>query len=203
MQPDLANDSDQGLMASASALAHRLHLPTTLIKFVMVGGTAFVIYQLLLLLFYTLPLLWFMPDKETKVDILPFGLPELGLRLLIVSVVALETAIVFQFNSHERWTFRNRNREGWVFVRFLKFNLNSGFSVVVILGMTNLLTAVLGVMTLSIGPIDIDVSPYISASVGVLIAFCWNWTMTSLVIWPKNPPSPLALTPEDHDLRVA
>jgi hypothetical protein len=47
----------------------------------MVGGTAFFIYQLLLLLFFTLPLLWFLPDKETKVDILPFGLPELGLRL--------------------------------------------------------------------------------------------------------------------------
>lgn len=190
-------------MAAASALAHRLHLPTTLIKFVMVGGIGFLIYQFLLLTFYTLPTLWFLPDKETKIDLLPFGLPELGLRLLIVSIVALEVAIVFQFRSHERWTFRHRNREGGVPIRFLKFNLNSSFSVIAILGMTNVLTAILGVINLSIGPIDIDVSPFISSALGVLVGFVWNWTMNSLVIWPKHRVTALPLTPEDQDLRVA
>src|SRR3990170_3097860 len=113
MQPELITQADDGLMGAASALAHRLRLPTTLIKFVMVGGTAFLIYQFFLLMFYTLPVLWFLPDKEATIDPLPFGLPELGLRLLIVSIVALELAIVFQFRSHERWTFRSRNRAGW------------------------------------------------------------------------------------------
>ena len=203
MQPELFTQADDGFMGAAGALAHRLRLPTTLIKFVMVGGTAFLIYQFFLLMFYTLPVLWFLPDKETTIDPLPFGLPELGLRLLIVSIVALELAIVFQFRSHERWTFRNRNRAGWVPIRFLKFNLNSSFSVIAILGMTNVLTAVLGVMNLSIGPMDIDVSPYIASAVGVLIGFTWNWTMTSLVIWPKHRAAPVALAPEDHDLQVA
>jgi len=190
-------------MAAASALAHHLHLPTTLIKFVMVGGIAFLIYQFFLLMFYTLPVLWFLPDKETKIDPLPFGLPELGLRLLIVSIIALELAIVFQFRSHEQWTFRHRSRAGWVPIRFLKFNLNSSFSVIAILGMTNVLTAVVGVMNVRIGPMVIDVSPYLSSAAGVAIGFMWNWTMNSLVIWPKHQVAPLAIAPEDHDLRVA
>jgi len=203
MQQDFTTSSDQGLMAAASALAHRLHLPTTLIKFLMVGGIGFLIYQFFLLAFYTLPTLWFLPDKETTIDPLPFGLPELGLRLLIVSIVALELAIVFQFSSHERWTFRNRNRAGWVVARFLKFNLNSSFSIIAILGMTNVLSAVLGVMNLGIGPVDIDMSPYVSSLAGVLIGFCWNWTLNSLVIWPKHRLESLALAAEDADARAA
>ena len=55
MQQDFATSSDQGLMAAASALAHRLHLPTTLIKFLMVGGVAFVIFQVFLYLLYGEP----------------------------------------------------------------------------------------------------------------------------------------------------
>ena len=202
MRPELETQEYQGWMRAASELAHRLHLPTTLIKFLMVGGMGFVIYQFLLFVFYTLPTLPFLPDKETKIDPLPVG-PELGLRLLIVSVVALEAAIVFQFSSHERWTFRNRNRAGWVLVRFLKFNLNSSFAIVAILVMTNLLSAVLGVMNVSVGPATIDVSPYIASFVGVLIGFVWNWTMNSLVIWPKERAAPLVIEAEDPDLRPA
>ena len=203
MRPELDTYADQGLMGAASELAHRLHLPTTLIKFVMVGGIGFLIYQFLLVVFYTLPTLWFLPAKETKIDPLPFGLPELGLRLLIVSVVALEVAIVFQFSSHEHWTFRNRNRAGRIVPRFLKFNLNSSFSIIAILVMTNVLAAVLGVMIVTMGPVEIDVSPYLASLVGVLIGFVWNWTMTSLVIWPKEQAAPLVLEAEDPDFRAA
>jgi putative flippase GtrA len=203
MRPDLATQEYQGWMRAASELAHRLHLPTTLIKFLMVGGMGFVIYQFLLFVFYTLPTLPFLPDKETKIDPLPFGLPELGLRLLIVSIVALEAAIVFQFSSHERWTFRNRNRAGWVLARFLKFNLNSSFAIIAILVMTNLLSAVLGVMNVSLGPATIDVSPYIASFVGVLIGFVWNWTMNSLVIWPKERAATMVIEGEDPDFRPA
>jgi putative flippase GtrA len=203
MRPDLATQEYQGWMRAASELAHRLHLPTTLIKFLMVGGVGFVIYQFLLFVFYTLPTLPFLPDKETKIDPLPFGLPELGLRLLIVSIVALEAAIVFQFSSHERWTFRNRNRAGWVLARFLKFNLNSSFAIIAILVMTNLLSAVLGVMNVSLGPATIDVSPYIASFAGVLIGFVWNWTMNSLVIWPKERAATMVIEGEDPDFRPA
>jgi putative flippase GtrA len=202
MRQEIEAQEYQGLMRAASELAHRLHLPTTLIKFIMVGGIGFLIYQFLLMVFYTLPTLWFLPDKETKIDT-PFALPELGLRLLIVSIVALETAIVFQFSSHEHWTFRNRNREGWVLARFLKFNLNSSFAIIAILVMTNVLAAILGVMILTMGPVEIDVSPYLASFVGVLIGFVWNWTMNSLVIWPKERATQLVIEAEDPDFRAA
>jgi hypothetical protein len=81
--------------------------------------------------------------------------------------------------------------------------LNSSFAVIVILGMTNLITAAIGEMIVNIGPIHIDVSPYISASVGVLFAFMWNWTMTSLVIWPKDRLGAVAIAADDQDLRPA
>ena len=51
MQPELATQADQGLVGAASALARRLHLPTTLVKFMIVGAIAFLINQLALFLF--------------------------------------------------------------------------------------------------------------------------------------------------------
>ena len=88
-------------------------------------------------------------------------------------------------------------------IRFLKFNLNSSFGVIAILGMTNVLTAVLGVITLSLGPTHMDVSPFISSAVGVVIGFAWNWTLNSLVIWPKHRLEPVPLAAEETDFRAA
>ena len=199
MQQDFATSSDQGMVAAASALAHRLHLPTTLIKFLMVGGIGFVIYQVFLYAFYGEPpapifpdlsgVFWFLPDKDTKADLLLFTHPDI--RLLIASVVAVEIAIVVQFNSHERWTFRNRRRAGWTLVRFLRYNLSSIVSPIIIVLTTNVLS------------VAFDVLPYISSIVGVLIGFVWNWTLNSLVIWPKHQYEPLPLAAEDTDSRAA
>ena len=199
MQQDFATSSDQGLMAAASALAHRLHLPTTLIKFLMVGGIAFVIFQVFLYLLYGEPparffpdlsgLFWFLPEKDTKADLLLFTHPDV--RLLIASVIAVEISIVFQFSSHERWTFRNRRRTGWALLRFLRFNLSSIVSPIIIVLTTNVLS------------VAFDVLPYFSSMVGVLIGFVWNWTMNSLVIWPKHQLEPMPLATEDTDFRAA
>ena len=199
MQQDFTTSSDQGLMAAASALAHRLHLSTTLIKFLMVGGIAFVIFQVFLYLLYGEPpapffpdlsgLFWFFPQKDTKVDLLLFTHPDI--RLLIASVIAVEISIVFQFNSHERWTFRNRRRTGWTLVRFLRFNLSSIVSPIIIVLTTNVLS------------VAFDVLPYVASIVGVLIGFVWNWTLNSLVIWPKHQLEPVSLAAEDTDFRAA
>ena len=189
MRPELVNQADQGLMGAASELAHRLHLPTTLIKFLMVGGLAFVVYQLFLYLLYDSPVFWFLPVKDTDADLVFFTHPDI--RLLIASIVAVELAIVFQFNSHERWTFRGRPRGDWILPRFIKFNISSIVSPIIIVITTNVLTLAFGV------------SPYISAMVGVLIGFAWNWTMTSLLIWPKERGAQLVIEAEDTDLRAA
>jgi putative flippase GtrA len=199
MQQDFTTSSDQGLMATASALAHRLHLPTTLIKFLMVGGIAFVIFQVFLYLLYGEPpapffpdlsgLFWFFPERDTKVDLLLFTHPDI--RLLIASVIAVEISIVFQFYSHERWTFRNRRRTGWTLVRFLRFNLSSIDSPIIIVLTTNVLSVAFGVL------------PYVSSIAGVLIGFVWNWTLNSLVIWPNHQLEPVPLATEDTDFRAA
>ena len=199
MQQDFATPADQGLMAAASALAHRLHLPTTLIKFLMVGGIAFVIFQVFLYLLYGQPpapffpdlssLFWFFPEKDTHANLLLFTHPDI--RLLIASIIAVEISIVFQFSSHERWTFRNRRRTGWALVRFLRFNLSAIVSPIIIVLTTNVLSVAFNVL------------PYISSALGVLIGFFWNWTLNSLVIWPKHQLEPLALDAEDADPRAA
>jgi len=187
MRLDLETQPDQGLMGAASALAHRLHLPTTLIKFAMVGGIAFVIYQVFLFLLYDSPLFWFLPEKDTDADLVFFNHPDI--RLLISSIVAVELAILFQFNSHERWTFRRRPRGGWIVPRFIKFNISSIVSPIIIVITTNVLT------------LTLDVSPYLSGVVGVLIGFAWNWAMNSLVIWPRGRGTPLMIEVEDPNLR--
>ena len=110
---------------------------------------------------------------------------------MIASVIAVEISIVFQFNSHERWTFRNRHRAGWTIVRFIRFNLSSIVSPIIIVLTTNVLSVAFNVL------------PYISSALGVLIGFAWNWTLNSLVIWPKHRLEPLALPGDDADSRAA
>ena len=195
MQQDFVTSSDQGMVAAASAVAHRLHLPTTLIKFAMVGGVAFVIYQVILYLIYGEPPVSFLPDLSKLFWFLPARVEDPSLfnpdpRLVIASIAGVEAAIVFQFNSHERWTFRHRPRKGWIGLRFIKFNLNSIVSPIIMVITTIVLHSV-------------NVSPYLSSIVGVLIGFAWNWTLNSLVFWPKHHLEPASLTADDTDVRAA
>jgi putative flippase GtrA len=163
-------------------LVERYNLPTTLVKFLIVGGIAFVIYQVCLYLLYGEPpasffpdlegLFWFFPKRDTSADLLLFSLSDV--RLLIASAIAVEITVVFQFNSHERWTFRHRPRSGWAPIRFLRFNLSSIVSPIIIVITTYVLSVQFGLL------------PYISSAIGVLIGVGWNWTLNSLVIWPHE-----------------
>jgi putative flippase GtrA len=186
MQPELISDSDSGLVAFARKLAERYHLPKTLTKFLIVGGVAFLIYQFALFLFYDTPIFSFFPGKDTNINLGPATIPDA--RLLISSILAIELAILFQFNSHERWTFRHRPRGGWIGGRFVKFHLSSIVSPTIIVVSTNALTAIVGW------------PPYLSAAVGVLLGFAWNWTVGTRMIWPHARgvvvPGPVAGVPE-------
>lgn len=162
----------QALEDTARRLAERYHVPTTLAKFLVVGGLGYIIYQGMFYLLYDSPVFWFLPAKDTEAGLLLFTHPDI--RLLIASVFGVETAIIFQFNAHERWTFRHRPRHGWIGARFVKFNLSSIVSPLIIVATTNVLTPVFGL------------SPYISNTIGVLLGFIWNWTLNTLVIWPHR-----------------
>lgn len=170
-------------MGSIRALAHRLHLPTTFVKFIIVGGVGFLINQFFLFLLYDSPVFWFLPDQNTWAD-LGF-VTHKDIRLLIASVVAVEIAIICQFNFHERWTFKWRPRDGWIGQRFLKYQISSIISPIIVVATVNLLTPVL-----RDGPNDDDLvatlAPYISNAVGVLMGFTWNWLLNSLIIWPHQ-----------------
>jgi putative flippase GtrA len=174
MQPELATQADEGMIGLARTVAQRLHLSTTLVKFLIVGGIGFLINTAMLWLFYDSPVFWFLPDRHTEAHLLLFTHPDI--RLLISSVAGVQTAIIAQFNMHERWTFRRRPRHGWILFRFLKFNLSSIVSPIIVVVTVNVLTPVFGV------------SPYISNTIGVLIGVAWNWVLNTLVIWPQQRP---------------
>lgn len=178
-------------MEAARVLAYRLHLPTTFVKFLIVGGIGFIVNQFFLFVFYDSPVAGVLPAKHTHADLLLFTHPDI--RLLVASCLAVQIAIVTQFNFHDRWTFRHRPREGNIFVRFAKFNLSSIVSPVIVVATINVLTPAIrdwaGRESLA-G----DLAPYITNGIGVLLGFTWNWMLNSFVIWPhareKGDPEP-------------
>ena len=172
MQPELARHKDRNLLKTEATAFRRLRLSSTLVKFMIVGGIAYLINQSVLFLLYDTSLFWFMPAKDTAAGFLLFTHPDI--RLLLASILAVEVAIIFQFNAHERWTFRDRVRQGRGLVRFLKFNLTSVGSPIIIVVTVNTLTPMFGI------------SPYISNTIGVLGGVTLNWTMNTLVIWPRQ-----------------
>ena len=172
MQPELARHKDRNLLKAEASIFRRLRLSSTLVKFLVVGGIGYLINQSALFLLYDTSLFWFLPAKDTAAGFLLFTHPDL--RLLLSSILAVEVAIIFQFNSHERWTFRGRVRQGWVLFRFLKFNLASAGSPIIIVVTINTLTPLFGL------------SPYLSNTIGILFGVTWNWTINNLVIWPQR-----------------
>lgn len=172
MQPELISESESGLVTGARALAHRLHIPTTFAKFLVVGGIGFVINQVMLFLLYDTSIFFFLPEQGTEWDIGPYTA---NARLLVSSIIAVETAIFFQFNAHERWTFRWRPRKEFWLRRFVKFQASSIISPIIIVAATNILTT------------NFEMSPYVSNAIGVLLGVSWNWLANSLLIWRRGP----------------
>src|SRR3990172_12091000 len=97
MRPELISRSNDRFVEAVREIIRRFNLPTTFIKFLVVGGFGFIINQTMLFLLYDSPLFWFLPGKDTHVDFGLFTHPDI--RLLISSILAVEVAIVFQFNS--------------------------------------------------------------------------------------------------------
>jgi putative flippase GtrA len=181
MQPELVNAQGEGLQEWGRRLAGRLHLPTTLVKFLIVGGIGFIINQFVLFLGYDAGVFWFFPAKHSHLDL---GLFTAGdSRLLLASIVSVEVAIICQFNLHERWTFRKRNREGNIFVRFVKYNASAALSPVITVVCVNALTPV---FRDAAGRESIvgNLAPYMANTVGVLLGFTWNYALNTLVVWP-------------------
>jgi len=149
-----------------------LGIPRTFLSFLIVGGMAFIVTEVMLFLAYDSPLLWFLPEKDTEFGIA--GVEHPDIRLLIASALAVEIAIVFKFLAYENWTFRDRQRPASLLVRFLQLNAASLLGAAVTVAVVNVLTTMLGL------------SPYVSTPAGVLVAFMLNWVASSSVIWPEH-----------------
>ena len=160
-----------GLAKTAQAVLERLPVSTTFIKFVIVGGIGYLVNQFTLLLVYDSPLFGFLPAKDTDFDFILFTHPDI--RLFIASVIAVEAAVVSNFNWHERWTFRHRERRAPTIIRFLRFNLTSIGSPLIAVATVNTLTPMF------------DMSPYIANTIGIGLGTTWNWAWNTLVIWPR------------------
>jgi putative flippase GtrA len=183
MQPDLATTPERGLQEWGRQMATRLHLPTTLVKFLIVGGIGFLINQFVLFLSYDSPIFTFLPEKHTHLNL---GLlTATDSRLLIASIMAVEVAVICQFNFHERWTFKERNRQGNIFVRFLKYNLSAAVSPLITVVCVNTLTPVFRDAAGADSLIG-KVAPYMANTVGVALGFSWNYALNTLVIWPHQ-----------------
>ena len=183
MRTEDTSEPEEETMGAVRQLAHRLHLPTTFVKFVIVGGVGFLIFQFFLYLIYDSPVFWFLPSQDISVDLGLFTLSDI--RLLIASVVAVEIAIICQFNLHDRWTFRWRPRAGWIGQRFMKYQVSSIMSPIIVVVTVNTLTPILR-SAAGDDSVIFTMAPYISSAVGVLLGFTWNWMLGSLIIWPQR-----------------
>ena len=158
------------------ALRAKLRQHSTLLRFVATGVSGYITYQLVFLLMYESPLVWFLPAKGDDISLLAFSHGDA--RLLITTLVAAELSIVGVFAGHHFWTFRDRaTADKPVWLRFLQFNAKASVSSL------GIITLVVNLLTLQVGA-----TPYLAIPAGVAVAFLWNWTWDSRFIWRKQSP---------------
>ncbi len=168
MQPDTTTQQPTGPLSLLDSQLSRLPVSQALARFLVVGVFAYVVNQAVLFLLYdVLPVI---PGKHSDVD---FGLvTHPDARLLIASIIAVEAAIMFKFWAHEGWTFRHRPQAGSVPSRFVGFNASCLMGAIAIVLVVNIVTPVL------------DLSPYISNSIGAVAGVVANWVFSAYLIWP-------------------
>ncbi len=152
-------------------LGQRLSSRTTFIRFVLVGGTGYVVYQSVLFLMYDSPLIWFLPAKNTSADILAFEHGDL--RFLITTLVATSLALVGVFTGHNLWTFGAKlsdRKPLWLrFGQFVAFASVAAFGIV---------TPTVNVLTVQFG-----LYHFLALPVGVALGAVWDWLWYSRFVW--------------------
>lgn len=146
----------------------------TLGKFLLVGASGYVAYQLVLFLTYDASFLWFLPVKDTRGSLILFTHKDV--RLLISTLISAQVAIVWAFTAHTNWTFRERRvapRPLWV--RFSQFNAKALVST------GGIMTVVVNLLVVWAG-----LHHVLAVPVGVLAGFVWNWTWDSQIIFRRQ-----------------
>ena len=143
------------------------------IRFALVGGTGYLIYQAVLFLVYDSPLIWFLPAKDTSTFILFFEHGDV--RLLIATLVATSLSLVSVFTGHNLWTFHDRDsvrKPLWLrFAQFFAIASIAAFGIVA--GTVNFLA------------LRFDIHHFFALPVGVSLAAIWDWLWYSQLIWRR------------------
>lgn len=162
------------------AVVQRLAAHTTAVKFLIVGGTGYVVYQSVLFLAYDSPLLPFLPDKDVSARMVFFDHGDV--RLLIATLVAMEFGVTTAFVGHHLWTFRDRGAHKPVLLRYGQFHANQ-------------LISALGILTVTVNVLTVqfDFYHFVAVPIGMAMAGTWNWTFDTQLIWRRakrrDPPS--------------
>ncbi|APV44448.1 dolichol-phosphate mannosyltransferase [Dehalogenimonas formicexedens] len=95
-----------------------------------------------------------------------------GLHYLVAGAVAFEVSVVWNFLLNDRFTFRDRKRpDGTLPGRLLRFNVTSLGGFIIYIAILALLTQVFGLYYI------------VSAAIGILIGFGWNFMVNSAWTW--------------------
>ncbi|MBI1885246.1 MAG: GtrA family protein [Chloroflexi bacterium] len=146
---------------------------TTLIRFAIVGGSGYLLYQAILFLVYDSSLFAFLPEKDKDVTIVFFEHGDA--RLLITTLIATALVLVAVFGGHHFWTFRDRDpvhKPLWL--RFLQF------------AATALTASAIVTVTVNVLVVQFDFFHFIALPIGVGLAGVWDWIWYSQFVWRRR-----------------
>ena len=160
------------LRSLEEALRQRLASHIALVRFALVGGSGYVLYQAILFLVYDSALFWFLPAKDTSVWIVFFE--HADVRFLITTLMASALSLVFVFTGHNLWTFRDRGSvRKPLWMRFGQF----AATVVVASGIV--------LVTVNVLTVQFDMYHFLALPVGVVFGGIWDWLWYSRFIWRR------------------
>ena len=170
---DQASPLEQERVQSlGQALRQQLASHVTLIRFALVGGSVYLLYQAILFVVYDSTVFWFLPAKDTSAFIVFFE--HADVRFLIASLMASALALVAQFTGHNLWTFRDRasvRKPLWL--RFAQFAATVSVAVGIVLVTVNVLT------------VRFDMYHFVALPIAVALGGIWDWLWYSRFVWRR------------------
>lgn len=100
-----------------------------------------------------------------------------GLYYLVAWVITIETVLITNFILNDLWTFKDRRERGCsTLVRARRYFITCIGGVIIQFGILALLTEVAGVYYI------------VSATIGIIVGFLWNWGGSVLWAWRVKAP---------------
>ena len=158
------------LRSLLQALRQQLASHSAFVRFALVGGGGYLLYQAVLFLVYDSTLFGFLPAKDTSAVIVFFEHGDV--RLLITTLVASPLTLVSVFTGHNLWTFRDRGSVGKpLWMRFGQYVATVSISVGIVTVTVNVLT------------VRFDMYHFTALPIGVSLGGAWAWLWYSRFIW--------------------